>query len=1497
MPGLFMPNGSLPFCFACDSDFTLLHRRHHCRLCGLLFCKGCSATKMRVPSNFRQGQNPVRVCNQCLAFGHVLGTGCGEMDNSGVLSPLVVHAALCGFTPVDRTAESQAARNKGRAACRFFGLDPDAGPTKLTRQAAKKAYMNKLRDAHPDTGSNTHSADPFTASLDQSGADPTIADVKAQYAILQHYIEGGSSGGGDEGRGRAFSTDRPLVSVDDSVCGVCLRAFKGTTTIRRHHCRRCGQAVCDSCSPELRPLPEYGFDEPVRQCNSCVEDPSRFAGDGQSEFLKLTDQVYPDGHEYLRDATPTASVVASDVIAAQLHPNGLGPRAAMMAALAKASDELASGIDVDTARAASGRTADRNSKGKGADVFVIKLWYATPEMDAQVSVHRERDDPNAVHGSLLPTPADVDVPPDLASYSVEVQRTMADFQWLYKRLVAAGHSTKRLPPLQPALDAGRKTGGIFAGISKKQGLHLKQYALQASALNVFIHALVRHPILRNEKWVWTFLSLSRRDLADVQSVSDAQSSKQQQQSHYGIPLCDPTRPLLPAFETYFQNLPQWLAFRVQTAMFGRVNSQLRFRLKASEARFERLTYRTASQRDRRHLCQAATLGLEAMEQRSAARLAACTAELAREQQRLQSQRSTPLLHFNDRAEDIAAHSQANDQRRADRRAFEQLKAQFFAAVKAWKEDQAELTRDQLEWESQREQWVAPVHRWMLENCQRAFPPASNDMAELEIIKELQNAEAFYHDEMAAFFEKVRTEEVAMEEEKIRLAEDARREMAATAKALARGLPRGDETSDWRRVTRPLFADNEQHYAESNQVKGENEVVLANSRDDDEQRSDECHSIGWWKIEDDVFENCEDTRAQEIALRSEKERVIETDVAAREKEVALRRSQQAQRKDDRTKRAEAAEARSAARDRRNITRSALDESVASVVERSDARIDVLSDQLERQRDAEPLVLKFDGIEAQMVSRRADHADLERCDTALTQQQSTLQQELASLQRELEMVKHANAGHAADSRHNEAGNPRTEHEHTDLAESQVAQATTTTPIKGEEFQGNDTAQVDGHGKNINIEFPSNTLPSGGFCVPPADKFYLEIIRRRAILDAELLEEYADLQAEKAALAQEQPAIRSETNETDAERVRLEITQESLRSALGLLTKEKALHEAEQACRDERILRLRGLFQQCVDTQNRQVRCIEAASACLDSATATVRQETQMAHEARDAHRARVAEYQNLSRQLEVRLRQHAEAITAQQAADIEERLFHEGVVLMQNMGKQQKRETEHALKASQKSLSHLRNARTRISAPGPSAGGKHDVNLPGTALDLVKQAAALSLSDERPNCHAQLLNMWENYMNAKERAAGDAALLAAHDVDFFRGFNRDVRAYQARDAELAGRFHNISDRGTRLGEELAVFENLLDEATGLLECSEGPVAEEALQLLQRESDLIRQQISLREEKEARIDARFREAERVVADVAKACQRCHKKTRRNRSRNVKCQATSQNPSDHPA
>lgn len=38
---------------------------------------------------------------------------------------------------------------------------------------------------------------------------------------------------------------------------------------RRHHCRSCGQAVCDFCSQNRRPVPERGWITDVRVCDSC----------------------------------------------------------------------------------------------------------------------------------------------------------------------------------------------------------------------------------------------------------------------------------------------------------------------------------------------------------------------------------------------------------------------------------------------------------------------------------------------------------------------------------------------------------------------------------------------------------------------------------------------------------------------------------------------------------------------------------------------------------------------------------------------------------------------------------------------------------------------------------------------------------------------------------------------------------------------------------------------------------------------------------------------------------------------------------------------------------------------------------------------------------------------------------------------------------------------------------------------------------------------------
>lgn len=38
----------------------------------------------------------------------------------------------------------------------------------------------------------------------------------------------------------------------------------------RHHCRSCGQAVCENCSKGRRPVPDRGWPNDVRVCDPCL---------------------------------------------------------------------------------------------------------------------------------------------------------------------------------------------------------------------------------------------------------------------------------------------------------------------------------------------------------------------------------------------------------------------------------------------------------------------------------------------------------------------------------------------------------------------------------------------------------------------------------------------------------------------------------------------------------------------------------------------------------------------------------------------------------------------------------------------------------------------------------------------------------------------------------------------------------------------------------------------------------------------------------------------------------------------------------------------------------------------------------------------------------------------------------------------------------------------------------------------------------------------------
>ncbi|XP_077236493.1 1-phosphatidylinositol-3-phosphate 5-kinase FAB1B-like [Tasmannia lanceolata] len=65
----WMPDHSCRVCYECDSQFTIFNRRHHCRLCGRVFCAKCTANSIPAksddPKSFREEWERIRVCNYC----------------------------------------------------------------------------------------------------------------------------------------------------------------------------------------------------------------------------------------------------------------------------------------------------------------------------------------------------------------------------------------------------------------------------------------------------------------------------------------------------------------------------------------------------------------------------------------------------------------------------------------------------------------------------------------------------------------------------------------------------------------------------------------------------------------------------------------------------------------------------------------------------------------------------------------------------------------------------------------------------------------------------------------------------------------------------------------------------------------------------------------------------------------------------------------------------------------------------------------------------------------------------------------------------------------------------------------------------------------------------------------------------------------------------------------------------------------------------------------
>ena len=61
----WMPDDKVTFCIGCERKFTFWYRKHHCRVCGRIFCAACSSHVISGLTLGKANPDPVRACDAC----------------------------------------------------------------------------------------------------------------------------------------------------------------------------------------------------------------------------------------------------------------------------------------------------------------------------------------------------------------------------------------------------------------------------------------------------------------------------------------------------------------------------------------------------------------------------------------------------------------------------------------------------------------------------------------------------------------------------------------------------------------------------------------------------------------------------------------------------------------------------------------------------------------------------------------------------------------------------------------------------------------------------------------------------------------------------------------------------------------------------------------------------------------------------------------------------------------------------------------------------------------------------------------------------------------------------------------------------------------------------------------------------------------------------------------------------------------------------------------
>ncbi|XP_034741699.1 1-phosphatidylinositol 3-phosphate 5-kinase isoform X5 [Etheostoma cragini] len=162
----WMPDSQCKECYDCNEKFTTFRRRHHCRLCGQIFCSRCC--NQEIPGKFMGYTGDLRACTYCrkiaLSYAHSADSGSIGEDLSALSDSPCSVSVLEPSEP--RTPVG------GRKASRNIFLEEDLTWQSMIQEQQNSGLTSRLTTLQDDIGKSParkRSASVTNLSLDRSG--------------------------------------------------------------------------------------------------------------------------------------------------------------------------------------------------------------------------------------------------------------------------------------------------------------------------------------------------------------------------------------------------------------------------------------------------------------------------------------------------------------------------------------------------------------------------------------------------------------------------------------------------------------------------------------------------------------------------------------------------------------------------------------------------------------------------------------------------------------------------------------------------------------------------------------------------------------------------------------------------------------------------------------------------------------------------------------------------------------------------------------------------------------------------------------------------------------------------------------------------------------------------------------------------------------------------------------------------------------------------------